>query len=160
MIVLTLPQHLTLKLHLSMLPGPHQDAHDFIRDSHVSVKQFPKGHSGAAIWIRIRHSPYNEAHVIYLAVDVRLGAPGPFCCLAALFGSPVAFLALPQTGGHGILVIKVLAEGVELLIDGMLGGPVLPPAFQVAHSAVFLRQGVYFVGIFYILLVPVTFVKM
>lgn len=153
-VVLALPQHLPFERHLPVFPGSHQDPHHLIGDPNVSVEQLSEGDAGLAVGIRVNHSSDHVAHVVYLAVDVLLGAFGPLCCFGTFLGVTVTLLALLETEGHRVLVVKIFTEGVQFLADCAIRGPVLPAALEVPHSAVFLGEGVDLVGILGFFFVP------
>lgn len=64
-------------------------------------------------------------------MDVFLGPVAPLSGHGALFGAAVAGVALAQALGHGVLVVKVFTERVELLVLNVLLGPLLPAAPDV-----------------------------
>lgn len=137
MVVPALPQHLALEVHQPVLPGAHEDAHYLVRDADVPVEELPERHLDLAVAAAAGHGADDEAHVRDLPVDVLLGPPGPLGRLGPLLGTPVAVVPLVQAAGHGQLVVKLLAEGVQLLGLYVLVSPLLPPPFQVVHLAVF-----------------------
>lgn len=153
-IVLALPEHLALERHLAVLPGPHQDPHHLIGDPDVPVEQLSEGDTGLPVGVRVGHGPDHQAHVVDLAVDVLLGAPGPLGRLGSLLRAPVALLALLQAQRHGIVVVKVLTERVQFLVDRVLRGPVLPAGLQVSHLTVLLGEGIDLIDVFGFLFVP------
>lgn len=67
-------------------------------------------------------------------MDVFLGPVAPLGRLGALFGSTVAGVALAEALGHRVLMVELLAEGVELLALDVLLGPLLPTVFDVSRS--------------------------
>lgn len=154
-IIPTLPQHLSFEVHLAVLPGSHQDAHYLVWNPHISVKQLTEGYPDATIRVRVRHGPDDKAHVFNLSMDVRLSPFGSLCRLAPLLGPAITFLSLPQTQGHGVLVIEFITKGVEFLAGAVLWCPALPAALEAPHGAVLSWEGVNFIGILCFLLGPV-----
>lgn len=130
-IVLSFPQHLPFKVQHLVFAAAQQDADHLIRDLHVAVKDSAEGNDGPPLFILIAHVSDDPHHLLHLPVDVFLGSVAPLCRLGALFGSTVARLALAQALGHGVLVVKLLTEGVELLALDVLLRPLLPAAFDV-----------------------------
>lgn len=153
-IVLALPQHLSFKLHLPMFPGSHQNPNHLIRNAHISVEQFAERDACLSVRIWVGHSPDDVTHVGYLAVDVLFRTLGSLRRLRALFGASVALLALLEAEGHGVVVVKVFAEGVQFLVHGVLRSPVLPAALQVSHRAVLFGKSIDLVGVFGFLFIP------
>lgn len=132
-VVLSFPQHLPVKVQHLVFAAAQQDAHHLIRDLHVAVEDSAEGNDGPPLFILIAHVSDDPHHLLHLPVDVFLGSVAPLCRLGALFGSTVAGLALVQALGHGELVVKLLAEGVELLALDVLLRPLLPAAFDVTR---------------------------
>lgn len=130
-IVLSLPQHLPFKVQHLVLAAAQQDAHHLIRDLHVAVEESPEGDDGPPLVVLVAHVSDDPHHLLHLPVDVLLGSVAPLGRLGALFGSTVAGVALAQPLGHGELIVKLLAEGVELLAFHVLLGPLLPAVFDV-----------------------------
>lgn len=133
-VVTALPQHLSLEVYHLVFAAAKQNPHHFIRDLDVAVEQAAEGDVDVAFPVPLAHVTDDEAHLIHFLVNVFLGPVGTLGGFGALFGPPVTRITFVQPCGHGMLVIKVVAEGVELLTFLMLLCELLPPALQVTHG--------------------------
>lgn len=133
-VILSFPQHLPLKVQHLVFAAAQQNAHHFVRDLHVAVKEAAEGNDGPALFVLESHVSDNPHHLLHLPVYVFLGPVTPLGRLGAVFGSTVARVTFAEALSHGVVVVELLAEGVELLALHMLHGPLLPAAFDVIHS--------------------------
>lgn len=126
MVILPLPQHLPLKVNQLLLPRSQKDPHQFVRDSHVMLKEFPKFDSDhfSSIFLSEFSDVYHHlTQLLNLSADVCVSILAPLLCHGALQGPPI--LILPSLGDLHT-DSGVLTEGVVLLIFAVCAGPLLP----------------------------------
>lgn len=134
-IVAPLPQHLPLKVQHPVFAAAQQDAHHLVRDLHVALEEPPERHAGPPLPVPVAHVSDDPHHLLHLPVDVFVGSVAPLRCLGALPGSAVSGVPFAEALGHGVLVIELLAEGVELLVLDVLRRPLLPAALDVMGAS-------------------------
>ncbi|TRY55260.1 hypothetical protein DNTS_015740 [Danionella cerebrum] len=136
-IILSLPEHLALKVHHLVFATTQQNPDNFIRYFNISVKEATEGDVDLSLFISLPHVPYDEAHLIHFPVDVLLSPVGTLGRFGTFFGSSVPCVALVESNGHGVIVVELFTEGVELLALYVIFSKALPAAPQVTHCGHF-----------------------